>query len=171
MQSIPTAYKFLTDEDQAEYHLLTQNTHGYPGQNARWHEAAYRAMAKGTDDRLGWMQLSDGFYSIRELSFFKETLDTDKLKKNSQLIQLAKQWGRILATNHARALSAFDREYPAPDRVFIHPKPKDEFKIVVAGLTDNRHYEFCSLVRTAAFEYADQVKTDFDTFQTAFRAF
>lgn len=77
MQSIPTAYKFLTDEDQAEYHLLTQNTHRYPGKNARWHEAAYRAMAKGTDDRLGWMQLSDGFYSVRELSFFKETLDTD----------------------------------------------------------------------------------------------
>lgn len=170
LQSIPTAYKFLTDEDQAEYHLLIQDTRRYPGENARWHEAAYRAMAKDTDDRLGWLQLSDGFYSVRELSFFKETLDTDKLKKKSQLIQLAELWGRILATGHARALNAFDYEYPAPDRIFIHPRSGDEFKTVVAGLTEGRHDEFCALVYAVAFEYADQVEADWGSFRAAFRA-
>lgn len=170
LQSIPTAYQFLTGEDQAEYHRLTQDTRSYPGENARWHEAAYRAMAKGTDDRLGWLQLSDGFYSVRELSFFKETLDTGKLKKKSQLIQLAELWGRILATGHARALNAFNYEYPAPDRVFIHPRSRDEFKTVVAGLVDGRHDEFCALVCTVAFEYADQVEADRYSFRAAFRA-
>lgn len=170
LQSIPTAYKFLTDEDQAEYHHLTQDTRSYPGENARWHEAAYRAMSKGTDDRLGWLQLSDGFYSVRELSFFKETLDTGKLKKKSQLIQLAELWGRILATGHACALNAFNYEYPAPDRIFIHTRSRDEFKTVVAGLTEGRHDEFCALVRTVAFEYADQVEADWYSFRAAFRA-
>ena len=169
-QSIPTAYKFLTDEDQTEYHLLTQSTLGYPGENARWHEAAYRAMAKGTDDRLGWMQLTDGFYSVREISFFKETFDTDELKKRSQFIGIAAQWGRILATSHVRSLNAFDQEYPVPDRIFIHPQSRDEFKMVVAGLTDNHHDEFCALVRTVAFEYADQVDADWRSFLAAFRA-
>jgi hypothetical protein len=127
-------------------------------------------MAKYTDDRLGWLQLSDGFYSVRELSFFKETLDTDKLKKKSQLIQLAEQWGRILATGHACALNAFDQEYPAPDRIFIHPRPRDEFKMVVTGLADGRHDEFCTLVRTVACEYTGQVEADFSSFRDAFRA-
>jgi uncharacterized protein (DUF2252 family) len=155
----PTAYHFLGSQDRVEYEWLLEE---YLGRDARWHEAAYRAMAKYTDDHLGWMELSDGFYSVRERSFFQETFATKGLDR-AEFVGLAEQWGKILATDHSRALTAFNSEYPeGSDRQFMPRAPR--FKQEVVAKTANRHDEFRALVRKVAFDYAKQVKADWDAF-------
>ena len=156
----PTAYHFLGGDDQKEYQWFL---HRFAGQNARWHEAAYRAMAKYTDDHLGWMELSDGFYSVRERSFFKEAFDTTGLK-HAKFVKLAEQWGKVLATDHSRALSAFDYEYSGYGPIHFSPV-YSRFKTQVIARTANRHDDFQALVREVAFSYADQVKADWDAFR------
>jgi uncharacterized protein (DUF2252 family) len=98
-QSKPTAYYYLSEPDQIEYFQFRSQ---FPGEEAKWHEAAYRALARHTDDHLGWMELSDGFYSVRERSFFKETFRTEKLTTKTRFTKLAEQWGMVLATDHSR---------------------------------------------------------------------
>ena len=156
----PTAYHFLSSQDRAEYEWLLKK---YLGRDARWHEAAYRAMAKYTDDHLGWMKLSDGFYSVRERSIFQEAFPTKGLGR-AEFVGLAEQWGKILATDHSRALTAFNSEYPeGSDRQFMPRVPR--FKQEVGAKTANRHNEFRALVRKVAFDYAKQVEADWDAFR------
>jgi uncharacterized protein (DUF2252 family) len=154
----PTPYHFLDECEQREYRRLVR----FPGGDAKWHEAAYRALAKHTDDHLGWMRLSDGFYSVRERSLFKETFPTEILDSKTRFSKLAEQWGIILATDHARALSAFDSEYPLGFR------RNRRFKEEVSRRTDGLHDEFRALVREIAFGYADQVHEDWHAFVDAF---
>jgi uncharacterized protein (DUF2252 family) len=120
--------------------------------------AGYRALAKHTDDHLRWMRLSDGFYSVRERSLFKETFPTEILDNETRFGKLAEQGGIILATDHARALSAFDSEYPLGFR------RNRRFKEEVSRQTDGLHDEFRALVREIAFGYADQVHDDWHAF-------
>lgn len=157
----PTAYHFLSSLDRADYEKFLSEFHGHDG---RWHEAAYRAMAKYTDDHLGWMELSDGFYSVRERSFIREAFDTKGLNR-AEFVGLAKQWGKILATDHSRALAAFDIEYLKTGRQY---KPRDpEFKEQVVAKTEKPHDNdaFKELVLRVAFSYANQVEADWDAFR------
>jgi len=145
-QSKPTPYHYLSEEERIAYDRSFEN-------DAQRHAAAYLALTKHTDDHLGWMQLSDGYYSVRELSPFKESLDTDKLNSKKRFTKMAEQWGKVLATAHARADKDFD-ENLVP---YSLEKQVDE-------LTDGHHEEFRALVRQVAFEYADQVEADRDNF-------
>lgn len=146
-QSKPTPYHYLSEEERIAYDRSFEN-------DAQRHAAAYLALTKHTDDHLGWMQLSDGYYSVRELSPFKESLDTDKLNSEKRFIKLAEQWGIVLATAHARADKDFDEKLVP----YSLEKQVDE-------LTDGRHEEFRALVREVAFEYADQVEADWNNFK------
>jgi len=159
-QTKPTAYHFLDECDKEEYGMLRQH---FKGGDARWHEAAYRAMAKHTDDHLGWMELSDGVYSVRDRSLFKRTFPTAQLTSKSRFIKLSEQWGRILATDHSRALSAFDTEYLYVYG-FVSNRP---FRHAVIQKTADRCQEFQALVREVAFGYADQVEADWRVFLEA----
>ncbi len=155
----PTAYHFLSDQHEYDEFL-----HSFPGQDAKWHEAAYRAMAKDTDDHLGWMELSDGFYSVRERTFFQDTFDTEGLDRDD-FVEIAQQWGRVLATDHARAPAAFDMEFSGtvPGQPFRPRVPG--FKEQVVARTAGRDDELQALVCEVAFSYADQVKADWKAFK------
>ncbi len=114
-------------------------------------------MAVATDDHLGWLELNGEVYSIRERSFFKKAFPMDKLKRESDFVELAKRWGLILAANHARALPAFDEEYftgkgKPPQRYALNDRVKKR--------TEGHQIAFQVLVSEVAFSYADQVMAD-----------
>jgi hypothetical protein len=167
LQSTPTPYRFLDDDLQHEYRFFTDEV---PGQDAIWHAAAYRAMAKGTDDHLGWLALSGDFYSVRERSYFKETLSIEKLNTKDRFISLAEQWGELLAAVHARSLTDFNDDTKNPDlreKLFFQQKEKKSFKSRVSKRTEGKFAEFCSVVNEIAFSYAAKVTEDYDTFVEA----
>lgn len=160
-QSKPTAYFFLSKAERVEYRLLIEHKEG---QDAGWHEAGYRALARHTDDHLGWLALAGGFYSVRERSFFKQGFPTQKLDSKKRFKTMAEQWGRILATDHARSQPSYDEAYFTG-----HGEQPRHYRLKerVTELTDGRQDGFSGLVQDVAFAYADQVQTDWQCFTKA----
>ncbi len=130
---------------------------------------AYRALGKHTDDYLGWVELPAlagypaGSYAIRERSPEKDsypalTVELEgrkklSLKKKSNFESMCKQWGRILATSHARA-----------DKDFKAGRLQYSFEKEVVKRTKGKQKAFCDLVCQVAARYADQVKKDYQHF-------
>ncbi|MGK7922242.1 MAG: DUF2252 domain-containing protein [Trichodesmium sp.] len=154
-QSEPAAYDFFSLYDRVNYHKLFKN-------NGQTQATGYKALIKHADDFLGWMKLVDnnptdgdfsGDYSVREISPYKKSLKTEKLTDKDSFIKVAQQWGKILATDHARADQDFDEK--------LVPTSLEK---QVTQLTNNQHQEFRELVREVAFKYAEQVKADYSNF-------
>ncbi len=150
-QSKPTAYTFLGQKWQGEYDRRFKN-------DAQRHALAYRALIKDADDYLGWMELSDGVYSVRECSPFKDGILTTNLNSEQAFTDMAKLWGQILATDHARA----DKDFEQDLIPYSFEKQVDE-------LTNGHHKEFRALVRQVAFEYAERVQADYEAFKAALK--
>ncbi len=156
-QSQPAAYEFFSLYDRLNYDSLFDNT-------AQRHAEAYKALIKHADDFLGWMKLVDnnpadgdfsGDYSVREISPYKKSLKTENLTDKDSFIEVAQQWGKILATDHARADKDFDKKLVSTS-----------LEKQVKKITDGKHQEFRALVREVAFKYAEQVKVDYRSFVT-----
>ncbi|MEL4897907.1 DUF2252 domain-containing protein [Crocosphaera sp. Alani8] len=161
-QSKPAPYQVFNIGEKATYNDFFDN-------DAERHAIAYRALIKHTDDLLGWIYLSDqkakfsGYYSVREISPSKASLDDLKDEngnnftwddaKQSDLLSIAELWGKILATDHARADKDFKEKYIPYS-----------FEKEVTKLTDGKHKEFRELVKKTAFNYANQVETDYQSF-------
>lgn len=148
-QSAPTAYEFLDASARAAYD-------GAFTDHARRHAIAMKALLDNVDDHLGWLRLSDGDYSVRERSVYKEAFPTEELDTRSRFTDLATYWGAILATTHSRS----DEDFEAGGIRFSADKQIDE-------ATDHHHSEFRNLVRDVAFAYADQVNADWTAFVDA----
>ncbi|ACY17358.1 DUF2252 domain-containing protein [Haliangium ochraceum] len=114
---------------------------------------AYRALAKGADDHLGWLLLGSEAYSVRERSPYKETFPIELLVSVDRLEKLAEQWGDILATAHARA----DRDF-RDDLIAV------SIDTEIDERTDGHHSEFRALVREVAWAQAAQVQADHASF-------
>jgi len=143
-QTRPTAYSFLGEEAQREYDGSFKN-------NARRSVQAYRALTRRTDKHLGWMHLegdeesfSSGDYVVRERSPYKEAFPGEALDTRASFSALCEQWGEILAANHARA----NKELPHS----LHQQVED------------REEAFRNLVKEIAFNYAEQVQSDWESF-------
>ncbi|MDQ7089255.1 MAG: DUF2252 family protein [Methylococcales bacterium] len=143
-QGKPTPYYYFNEAEKINYDRNIEN-------DAQRHAEAYKALSHDADDFLGWMKLSDGYYSVRERSPFKETLPSDRLKTEKEFIEMAKQWAIVLATGHEHA-----------SRCLYHPLAKN-----VYALTKGRNKEFLETVREVAFDYADQVERDWHYFVDA----
>ena len=141
-QSEPTALSFI--EEQAK--VKSQNP-------AHRHCIGYDALTKDTDDHLGYVELADGWYSIRERSPKKETYPSEELTTAEHFMALAKEWGKVVATAHARADKDFE------DEIIDY-----QFEKKVGKLTDGKIDEFKALVRQIATDYASQVAVDWETF-------
>ncbi|NJN44985.1 MAG: DUF2252 family protein [Anaerolineae bacterium] len=102
-QTKPSAYPYIPQADRDFYDRLFVN-------DAQRAVIAYRAMTHNTDNYLGWMRLSDGSYLVRERTFVKEVFPLKELTNPKDFMKMAKQWGKILATVHARSdnLPGFD---------------------------------------------------------------
>ena len=150
-QSKPTAYAFLGSAWQKEYDRHFSN-------DAQRQAIAYNALIKDADAYLGWIELSDGVYSVRERSPFKDSILTTNLNKEKAFTNMAKLWGKILATDHARA----DKDFASDLIPYSFDKQVDK-------LTDGHHKEFRALVRQIAFEYADRIQADYEAFEAALK--
>ncbi|MCI5146288.1 MAG: DUF2252 domain-containing protein, partial [Candidatus Electrothrix sp. AR3] len=111
-QGTASAYPYLNKTDRKLY--------CFENEAVRTVEA-FRALANKTDDHLGWVKLPKigkdapaGYYSVRERSPEKDsypalTCELKKsvkrltLKKKVNFVSMCRQWGKILATSHARA--------------------------------------------------------------------
>lgn len=146
LQSIPSAYYFLSNDQQLDYDRAFIN-------DAQRHQLAYQALTKHTDDHLGVISIANEDYSVRERSPYKETFSTSELDSNTRFQKLAEQWGTILAMSHARSDKDFDSDYIS----YSFDKAVDE-------LVDGHHSQFREIIRRHAFDYANQVTIDYQLF-------
>lgn len=113
--------------------------------------AAQRALLTHVDKHLGCLSMLGGSWSVRERSPFKGDLEDDlssvaATKENWQGV--TRQWGKILATDHARGNLSSELLSPG------------KFKQAVLGCTQGHRADFLDEVRRFAFAYANQVETD-----------
>jgi len=148
-QSKPSAYRYLDQAARDFYDRLFAN-------DAQRAAIAYRAMTHNTDDYLGWMRLSDGSYLVRERTFVKEAFPLKELTGAKDFKKMAKQWGKILATVHARA-----------DRL-PETSHEESFEQRVTKRVGKRQAAFEGLVCDVALGYAAQVKIDWEEFVKEF---
>ena len=125
------------------------------GRQALGYRAAPDVVA---DPHAGWLELSGDAYSVAERSPQKESFDTDVLSSAEDFTTMARLWGEILATAHARA----DNDWNAAVIDY-------SFEAAVAAATEGAAATFASVVAEIGRSYADQVALDFESF-TQWRA-
>ncbi len=144
----PQGFEIRFDE------IITSTGNNSNGQHANEQD---RALIKNTDDFLGVLALPDARYSVRQRSPYKESFDTSSLKRKSSFVKIAQQWGIILATAHSRA----DKDF---NPIYI----PYSFAKQVTKQTENSQEEFQLLVKEIAFDYAQQVERDWQSFLNHF---
>ncbi len=116
----PCSYYFLGDKYQKTHDKRFMNE----GQR---HKEAYLALSAKNDIHLGWMQLSEGTFSIRERSPYKSYFPTELLNTEKRFVKLAMQWGSILATAHING----NKDFALANVLEISVKMKKEFANLV----------------------------------------
>jgi len=96
----PCAYRFLGEEYQKKHDERFINE----GQR---HKEAYLALSAKVDPHLGWIELSEGVFSVRERSPYKSYFPAEILNTETRFVKLAMQWGSVLATAHIKGNSKF----------------------------------------------------------------
>ncbi|RLD77722.1 MAG: DUF2252 domain-containing protein [Bacteroidetes bacterium] len=134
----PCAYHFLGTDFQQKYKIDFKNE----GQR---HKEAYDSLNSYTDRHLGWIELSEGVFSVRERSPYKSYFQANLLNTETRFNKLAMQWGSILATAHIKAKNDFD-------------------VAKIAEQTSANKNQLTELVYSIAFEYADYNNTVFQKF-------
>ncbi len=145
-QELPSGYYFLSRTER------TLNRNSFVSDADRV-ITSQDALSNDTDDHLGWLELADGTYSVRERSPYKKSFDTATLTSLDEFTPLAEQWGTILAHAHARA-----------DRDFDDSLVAGSFEAAVHDFADGDHAGFRALVRSVATEGASRVERDYRSF-------
>jgi hypothetical protein len=101
---------------------------------------AQKALGRHTDPWLGWLDLADGTYAVRERSPYKASLPNERIDGET-----IRQMGGVLARAHSRA--------------------RKKFPVKVLARIKGRKEEFRDLVLTVAQAYADQVEMDYQSFR------
>lgn len=148
-QDGPSLLSAMTDQERQAYRQV------YANEGIR-HEEAFRAMAEHPDRYLGWLEMEETVFSVRERSPFKDDFPTHKLEKKKHLYKMAGIWGQVLATEHKRASRPLN-----PGEPFL-------FEETLKRLTTEREDEFVELIVAIASHYADCVEQDFRTLLAAF---
>lgn len=146
LQGAPSAYPYLSADERGPLDGAFAN-------HAERVVAGQKALGLDVDDHLGWIQLEDGAYSVRERSPFKESFDLADLTTQTRFEKLAAQWGTLLAAAHSRADEDFDDRFVS-----------NSFDKALDEATDGDHAGFRALVREVASTYADQVESDYAAF-------
>ncbi|GJP39971.1 hypothetical protein CLOM_g24282 [Closterium sp. NIES-68] len=170
MQQRPTAYHFMNPDERRAYR------HRFPHETDRFLEAS-AALCSSDDGSIGWIELQEGVhpsatgrYSVRDVSPYedeypaavsadvKSKLKGFALTTQDGLVELAEDWARILAAQHAAAASLLDPD-PAVDQ---RPALCQELVLLSKAAAKN---EFEELVWEVALSYSRQVEYDWRCFQ------
>lgn len=146
LQPGPTGYSFIGAAGRADYRAKFAN-------HAERAAVAGLALRWDADDDGEWLSLGSGVYTVRPLSPWKKTLDPADIDHQDNLEDLARAWGAIVATDHARADEDFDSEWVP-----------GSFERAVTDRVKGHRKEFRALVREVAEEDAAQVAADYRTF-------
>ena len=90
---------------------------------------------------------------MRERSPFKEAFPAEALRTENSFVKMATQWGAVIAAAHTRAGDELSISLPEE----------------VGRLTDGFQPQFRAQVRNVAFNYADQVESDWRSFKSALK--
>ena len=112
----PCAYSFLDDKFRKIHDSMFINE----GQR---HKEAYLALSAKVDPHLGWLELSEGIFSVRERSPFKSYFPTEILTTETRFKKLAMQWGSVLATAHIKG----NKQFAHSDILDVSKQMKKEF--------------------------------------------
>ena len=149
LQGRPSGYSYATQLQLEEYNRI------FPNEGIR-HAMCCRALGFHPDGLLGWMKFQpqgsdvEVVFSVRERSPFKKSFPTEELSSKTRFVEMAEQWGRALATEHARAAE-----------ITSYSLAK-----AVSARTDGKRRQFIKMVQEVAFSYADQVEEDYEIFLT-----
>ncbi len=139
-QDEPTPYHFFEQENLLIYKQNYEN-------HAQRHQEACKALSEDPDNFLGWIQLPDGYYSVRERSPFKKEFPCENLDTEKKFGKMASQWGQILAQEHKRSARRLWSQ-------------KHFLEANIAQKVHGQESLFSDLVREIAFSYANQVQED-----------
>lgn len=148
MQGEPSHYPYLPESS------LTRMAGLFDGRSQGCRVVqAQQAMHVHADDHLGSVYIDGHSYSVRERSPYKKTLDSAKLDSEKRFAKLAKAWGSIAATAHARGQRDFD---PCVTNT--------RFEQIVTSLTGDNAKDFQQQVWAFANNYCQQVNEDYRQF-------
>lgn len=150
-QGGPAALTAMNDEERTAY------DDAFEHEGVR-HAQAFQALAEHPDRYLGWLELDDGAYSVRERSPYKKDFPSEQLTDRKTYVKMARLWGEILATEHKRASRTLN-----PDSPFQFERTLDD----QAG-EDNRGFK--RLVLEVALHYAACIEQDYRHFAAWVRA-
>ncbi|CAI5517769.1 unnamed protein product, partial [Closterium sp. Naga37s-1] len=164
MQQRPTAYHFMNPDERRAYR------HRFPHETDRFLEASAALCSSHDSSSIGWMELQEGVhpsaagrYSVRDVSPYEEEYPAavsadvkSKLKgfaltTQEGLVELAEDWARILASQHAVAASLLDPDPPVDQR----PALCQELALLSKAAAKD---EFEELVWEVALSYSRQVE-------------
>ena len=146
LQGHPTAYEFLSREETDEYNNNFSS-------HAIRHAEAYSALSDFPDHHLGWINLDNESYSVRERCPYKKDFETSRLS-SKEFLQMAEQWGAVLALKHRRAARRLNDNQESS---LLEEKLKT--------IADDHDSEFKFFIRSLAQPYAQQVRRDWEAFR------
>ncbi|MCP5502322.1 MAG: DUF2252 family protein [Leptospiraceae bacterium] len=141
-QAFPTIYSFLSRDEQDKFKKM------FPIQGKRVIEAE-KSILYRADKHLGYIQLNEKSFSVRERSPYKESLEIEKLDTVKKFEKLVKQWTKILAASHVRG------SLPIGNRNFHQELTK---------LIDGNHKEFRAEAGRICKDYAEKLFRDYGFF-------
>jgi len=136
----PAAFPYLRDDTRARNETLFTN-HGHRA------VVSQRALQDIADPYLGWLQLSDDYYSVKERSPYYDQFDSDELSSSEALARVGKDWGQLVAASHRRA-----------------GQDANIAGVIQKRIGKNRRAWTSALVDTAA-RYTAQVQQDYAAFK------
>ncbi|MBA4502649.1 DUF2252 domain-containing protein [Marinobacterium marinum] len=144
-QQPPAAWRVMSATERAEYEQMFCH-------EGERHALAFQAMARHPDPYVGWLQLGEQVFSVRERSPFKADYPVDKLHKPKHWHHQAEIWGRILAASHLRGAAALGEQ------------GAEVFANAVLQLSLPRREAFTALLLSMAQAYADCVQNDYASY-------
>ena len=149
-QPKPSPYPYMGDVAKTKYDKDNDN-------DALRVVTAHRKLSVNPDQFMGWMELQGKYFSIQERSPFKGSFPaliaeatgkfkTCKLDSAKRYRKLAEQWASVLASRHANAMRDDTEE--------------QSLEQAIVNLVGDQDVEFKALVRSIAFEYSNQVVSD-----------
>ncbi|WP_036232245.1 DUF2252 family protein [Marinobacterium litorale] len=141
-QQKPAAWHAMTDREQSEYNHLFQH-------EGERHCRAFQALARHPDPYVGWLELDNQVFSVRERSPFKADFPVHKLTKTKHWEEMANNWGYILAASHLRGARA------------LNDGDAEPFARAVCEQVGERRDDFKALLLNLSRAYADCVEQDY----------
>ena len=138
LQSKPPIYYYMNTNEKQAFDKC------FPSQGERFIEAN-NALNLHADNHLGYIILSEGIFAVKQRPPHKADFQYEKISKKKHLKKQCKQWGKVIATAHARAAGSF-------------------FKNEISKIYENQLDDFQELAVRVSQNYTGRVIEDYELF-------